>query len=157
MEYFGLSGEGMDGTHKLQHILKKLNRHSLRATCADELALQVFEHVSQEDKLRLSLVCKPWRKLLAESPTLWQTFSGKWPLRACGCILRPHNGFSGSQMQHQSNRSPETVLCTVNPPPKRTLASLSLLLDFLQRCKPCVRQLTFQRKERAWMRGHADV
>ena len=54
-----------------------LIRNPPRASCADELALQVFEHVSQVDKLRLSLVCKPWRKLLAKSPTLWQTFSGK--------------------------------------------------------------------------------
>ena len=54
-----------------------LSGHSTRATCADDLALQVFELVSQEDKLRLSLVCKPWRKLLAKPTALWQTLAGK--------------------------------------------------------------------------------
>ena len=91
--------------------------HKPRAACADDLALQVFVHVSQEDKLRLSLVCKSWRKLLAKPTTLWQTLSGKQAPASfrlhTGCVPRPHNGFCGLYLQLQSNRSPETVLCTV--------------------------------------------
>ena len=30
---------------------------------------------NQEDKLRLSLVCKPWRKLIAKPTTLWEAVS----------------------------------------------------------------------------------
>ena len=103
MGYSGLSGEGMGGTSKLQHFKRTRLGHSPRATCADDLALQVFEHVSQKDKLRLSLVCKPWRKLLAEPTTLWQTLSGKQAPACCGLhtgyILRSHNGICGSYMQ----------------------------------------------------------
>ena len=77
----------MDGAQELHHYSTVLCRHSPRAACADDLALQVFEHVSQKDKLHLSLVCKSWRKLLAESPMLWQTFSGKQAPVCFGCSL----------------------------------------------------------------------
>jgi len=77
----------MDGARKLHHHSNVLCRHSPRATCADDFALQVFERVSQVDKLHLSLVCKSWRKLLAESPMLWQTFSGKQAPVCFGCSL----------------------------------------------------------------------
>ena len=126
--------------------LSVLSTHSLRATCADDLALQVFQLVSQEDKLRLSLVCKPWRKLLAESPTLWQTFSGKMA-PACLWLHSASTQWLLWFVSAASKQSLISVLCTVNPPPKRTLASLSSLLEFLQRHKPCVRQLTFQPKD----------
>ena len=103
MGYSGLSGEGFEKRLNLQHYVRVLFWHSPHETCADDLALQVFEHVPQEDKLRVSLVCKPWRQLLADPPSLWQTLSGKQAPACCklhtGYILRSHNGICGSYMQ----------------------------------------------------------